>query len=334
MRRPSSLFLGIFLAALGSLSSGTASGGEKSGAGSDPKRQEKGSKEAQPDRPPFEELLRLNAKALFGGNLKLEGESFEVSFNAAGHMAAGFQGQNIIDEKHPMGQGANRRFYAGKDEKPIENFACIGLSNAAAMTAWISRFPVGGDTKIRFNFRIPNLLTLQSGFMVQLNKERSTWIEVDFFTVIKKYAGGNKIGEKPTGLKEYAGPASKWFPRKEVAGVPVEISTVGGKTVVTVLGKEVVSLDKTGDISHGKVAFLFRKIVFTLQDLRISGKLDKAWCEEELKALEKAGKLVLKAPEEKKEEPPPASPGDPAAPAGEKKAGGGKEGKDDGEGDL
>ncbi len=114
-----------------------------------------------------------------------------------------------------------------------------------------------------------------------------------------------------TKLKEYAGPASKWFPRKEGKEVPVVMAEEGGKCSVSFNNTVLVSAP-AGDMAPGKVVFAFRKIAFTLQNLKISGKVDRKWCEAQLAALEKSGKLLLKPPQA------PAKEGEAPPPEGEK----------------
>ena len=117
------------------------------------------------------------------------------------------------------------------------------------------------------------------------------------FTSASKNTFGN-VTRAATPLKEYAGPAPKWFPRKDGKEVPVEISTDDGKLVVNFAGKDLVALPRIGEVPRGKVGFGFRKLAFTIQRLKISGVLDQEWCQAEIKRLEKAGKLKLRpAPE-------------------------------------
>src|SRR6185503_20429554 len=98
--------------------------------------------------------------------------------------------------------------------------------------------------------------------------------------------------------KEFSGHPMKWFPRNRKEGIPVEFVREGSKMTVSVDKKEVVTMEKLPEPTGGKVEFRFRKIVFTLQNLKISGKLDRPWCEKQLKELEKAGKLITKDPNE------------------------------------
>jgi hypothetical protein len=65
-----------------------------------------------------------------------------------------------------------------------------------------------------------------------------------------------------------------------------------------------ISLDEAGEAASGKVSFSFRKISFVVSEMTLSGKYDRAWCEEQFKQLDKEKKLVRKA------EKPPAGPAD------------------------
>jgi hypothetical protein len=266
--------------------------------------------EAPSDRPPLETLLKLNERAIFGGTFTSQGDDrFEVLFNASGQMMKGFetQGPEIIDDKSPLGVGGNRRFFTKKEKDKeiiLAGFAALGLGPPAAKPGvWTSRFPVGGAVKVSFTFRIPNLLTRQSVFNVRLNVDKSNYLESSFFTKVSKMSYGKNLGFATSLIKQYKRPPSDWFPRNEAEGVPVELTVEDQKFTVRMKNAEVVSLDKGTDMTKGKVAFAFTRVAFTIQNLKISGSLDRAWCEKEIEALEKAGKLLLKPPEGKKEEP-------------------------------
>jgi hypothetical protein len=265
--------------------------------------------EGDAGRPALEDLLKYNSAAIFGGQVAILGEDrFEVTFDKAGQMIKGFEGQAIMDETSPGAQGANKRFYTKqekgqKEAKPIEKLAAVAIAPPGSQwTIWTSRFPVGGDVKVTFDFRIPNLLTIESGFFVRIHSTKSQFIQNTFFNTLEM--GATKA---TTTVKQFFGPASKWFPRKEGKEVPIELFEEGGKCSASFNKQVLVTLPKVPDYPPGKVVFGFRKVAFTIQDLKISGKLDRAWCEAQIAALEKSGKLLLKPPVEKKEgeEPPP-----------------------------
>jgi hypothetical protein len=295
-------------------------------AGEEKKSAEKAS---ATERPPLRDLLVWNEATIFGGKLTLDGEDrFAVLFDKPGQMAAGFEGQFIYDEKSPEAQGSNRKFFTRDKDQVIPGLAAIGISPpTSAWTAWTSRFPVAGDVRVKMDFRIPNFLTEQSGFVVRVNWTKDKWLETQFFNSASKQAFGKTLAMAQSQVGEYKRPPPKWFPRKEGKEQPVEIGVEGGKLKVSFAGKDLVTLDKVSDVPRGKVAFAFRKLAFTIQKLQISGVLDKAWCEAEVNRLEKAGKLKLKPPEDPNAPPPePVADPKPAADAeGKKKADGDKE---------
>ncbi|MGH9361784.1 MAG: hypothetical protein ACRD2T_07685, partial [Thermoanaerobaculia bacterium] len=126
------------------------------------------------------------------------------------------------------------------------------------------------------------------------------YLETDFFHRLEKSKGGKGVARRDTPLKEYTAHPMKWFPRNRKDGIPipVEMAVEGDRLRVSVEKKEIVALDKVSDVSQGRVAIGYRKIVFTMQNLKISGKLDRAWCEAEIAALREAGKLLTKPPGE------------------------------------
>ena len=63
-------------------------------------------------------------------------------------------------------------------------------------------------------------------------------------------------------------------------------------------GNEIVACP-VGEEKGGRVAVMFKKIVFTAQNIQISGKLDREWCKKQLVKLQKEGRLA---------EDPPAKP--------------------------
>ncbi len=277
-------------------------------------------------RPPFEELLLFNGDHLFGGKLSLLGDDkVQIAFTAPGQMSRGFEGPGIHDANSPTMTGANRRFIQKKREKDgtevlHENLAVCGLGEQrAGWQVWTSRFSLSGDVKVEFNFRLPGLINVQTGFITRLYVDGKSHLESNFFQTAERHSGGSAVAVSKTAVKEYSGLPSKWFPRNNPAGVRVDLGVEGEKFKVNFSGKELVSLPKVGSDRHGKVAFAFRKIAFTMQDLRITGKVNRTWCESEFERLEKEGKLRLKAPD--------AKPDDLGAPPAPPPSGGGEEKK-------
>ncbi len=265
-------------------------------------------------RPSFEELLLFNGDHLFGGKPSLLGDDkVQITFNAPGQMPRGFEGPGIHDPNSATMTGANRRFIQKKVEKDgteilHENLAVCGLGEQrAGWQVWTSRFALSGDVKVEFIMRLPGLINAQTGFVTRLYVDGKGHLESNFFQTAERHSGGSAVAVSKTAVKEYSGLPSKWFPRNNPNGVRVDLGVEGEKFKVNFQGKETVSLSKVGANRKGKVGFAFRKIAFTLQDLKISGKVDRAWCEAEFNRLEKEGKLRLKPPESN-----PAGPGAPA----------------------
>jgi hypothetical protein len=240
---------------------------------------------------PLERLVELNARELFGGKTRVRGDEIEVTFSADGEMKAGFEGPGIIDSKSPEMKGANRRFIrlkAKKGDEPeqlIPGLCAVGIENGA----WVSRFPVAGNPWVQMSFRVPNLIGTQSSLKVRVNWNKGTGLETSFFQTVSTLLDNKPRATRTTTLKEYQGPPLDWFPRKG-QGVKVEFGIRDGKAQVRMDGKEVVSMPKVVD-RGGKVAVTYTKLLFTLQDLKVTGKLDRAWCEKRIAELKASNKL-------------------------------------------
>jgi hypothetical protein len=252
---------------------------------------------------PLEELIQYNAEKLFGsGKVTIEGDRVTVFLDKDGHLYSTFEGRGLKDSTHADMQGANRRFiqYGKKDgkgkkdeeEKLLPGLVGIGMDGGL----WVSRFPLAGETRLQFDIRIPNILTRQSVLRVYINFKGKPVFETSFFNSISK-SGRRRM----TQYRDYQAHASKWFPRKGEP-VPVEFGIADGQCVVKFNGQEMVACP-SGKETGGKVAFLYSKLLFTVQNLKISGKLDLDWCDETLAELEKKGELLEAPPEppEKKE---------------------------------
>ena len=245
---------------------------------------------------PLERLVELNAAALFGGNAKVDGDRIELEYSADGQVRAGFVGREIIDAGHAQMTGAQRNFIIEekKDgvEKLIPGLAAVGIGQ----DMWVSKFPLAGDARIEFGFRIPNLITQQSTFRVRLNwdPEKNSGYETSFFQSIGYVSRNRTKSSQLTPIKEYQRAASYWFPRKK-SSVKIEYWIKDGECAVRMNGQDMVKVDGIKDLG-GHVAIAYRKIAFTIDNLKISGKLDREWCEKELERLEKKGELKT-APE-------------------------------------
>ncbi len=253
---------------------------------------------------PIEHLVQFNSRALFGsGKVTVVEGRVEILIARDGDLPSAFKGKGVMDSTHPTMKGANRRFIQYGDqkdgEKLLPGLAGIGYGRGV----WVSRFPLAGETKVSFEIRVPNILTRESDLRVRINSKNRAALETSFFNSLSKVSNGIVRGTVLTSLEKYQGPASKWFPRKGEP-IPVEFAVSGGRCSIRFGGEETVAIDGVDD-GGGEVAFLFNKALFTLQNLRISGKLDLDWCEKELARLEKKGKLLEEPPVPEDGEPPP-----------------------------
>ena len=243
----------------------------------------------------FERLVEINSRELFGGKAKVKGDVVEVTFSADGEVKSGFEGTGIIDSKSPEMKGSNRKFIRLKDRKDKEEEQLLpGLCAAGVGEgAWVSRFPLAGNPWVQMSFRIPNLIGTQSAFKMRVNWNKGTGIETNFFQTVSTLSSGKPKATRITSLQEFKGPPLDWFPRKG-AGVKVEFGIREGKAQVRLDGKEVAAMPKVGD-KGGKVALTYAKLLFTIQDLKVSGKLDRPWCEKRIEELKASGKLKTAA---------------------------------------
>ena len=245
---------------------------------------------------PFAKLVELNSAALFGGKVKLDGETIEISYDTDGQMAAGFQGRKIIDSKHPQMQGAQRNFIV-QEKKDDKEILIPGLTACGmGRDAWVSRFPLAGDARVQFGFRVPNLITQQSTFRVRLNfnKKKGTGFETGFFQNLAYLSRGRVKSNKMTPIKKYQRAASYWFPRKK-SSTQIDFGIRDGNCAVKMNGEQMVNVEDISD-QGGHVAFVYDKILFTIDNLKITGKLDRDWVEKEIARLKRRGELVVEKP--------------------------------------
>ncbi|HVR74173.1 MAG TPA: hypothetical protein VMT52_07575 [Planctomycetota bacterium] len=244
--------------------------------------------------PPLERLLELNSAQLFGGKVKVTGEAFEVTFSADGEMAAGFEGKGIIDSKGEQMRGVSRRFIQieKKDDQEVlvPGLSAVGMGEGV----WTSRFPVAGNPWVEFGMRVPNLIGSQSNIKIRVNWQKGSGYETNFFNSVSYIAGGNIKSLQSTPIKEYQPPTFKWFPRKDrKVGLKIGFGIRDGKCSVKIGGREVASLPKAID-KGGKIIIVYSKLTFTIDNLKVSGQLDRKWAEEQIASLRKSGKLKLK----------------------------------------
>jgi hypothetical protein len=259
----------------------------------------------------FERLLEANGPLIFGGRVKVKGDRFEVLFNAAGQMKAGFEGKGIYDSKSEEMKGANRKFIRLKDKKNkdeeeqlLPGLTAIGVGDGS----FLSRFPVAGEPWVEMGFRIPNLIGKESNVRLRVNWKKKSGYETNFFKTIAYVSDGNVKGSQVTPLKEYQGTPDSWFPRKGQS-VKVEFGIREGRLISRMDSKDVV-LMKASD-KGGHIGFAYSKLLFTIVNLKISGKLDRAWCEKEVERLRAEGKLKT-TPDPAPDDLPPEASGEAA----------------------
>ncbi len=245
--------------------------------------------------PGLEQLLEINSALIFGGKATISGERLEVYFDQDGQLAAGFEGKGIIDSKSEQMKGANRNFIILEKKNNVETLVkglcAVGMGDGT----WTTRFPLGGESWVEVNVRVPNLIGAQSNLKLRVNWDKSSGYETNFFNNVYFISDGATKGGATTQVDEYKPHASKWFPRKsKTSFVKAGFGIRDGKCLVQLNGKEIANLGKVSD-RGGKVSIQFSKLAFTLDNLKVSGKLDRKWAEKEIARLRKAGTLKLKA---------------------------------------
>lgn len=161
---------------------------------------------------------------------------------------------------------------------------------------WVSRFPLKGSTRLEFGFRLPNLISSQSNFaaIVNWDPQKRSGYQTGFFHSIARIYDGRPTSHRMTRIKEYRRPPNDWFPRKGES-VPIEFGIGEGTCRVAMSGKETVSCPVKKD-TGGHVSFAFDNIVFTIDNLVITGDMDREWCEKEIERLRSSGELIDSKP--------------------------------------
>ena len=266
-----------------------------------------GEKSGATDAPDLGHLLELNGAAIFGGKVKVRGEKLEITFNANGQMRRGFIGKGIHDADSDLMKGSNRKFIqhgeqkgrgrgrgrgrgGGDEEKLLPGLAALGYEKGV----WISRFPLKGNTWLEFGFRLPNLISTQSSFaaIVNWDPKRKSGYQTSFFQSIAKLSRGRPKARKTTRIKQYRRRPNDWFPRKGES-VKIGFGFDEGVCLVRMVDKELVRYPVKKE-EGGHVSFVFNKLVFTLDNLVITGDMDREWCEGEIAKLKKSGELIEK----------------------------------------
>jgi hypothetical protein len=261
---------------------------------------------AQEPEPPFERLLELNARELFGGQVTAKDGRVTVTFPGKGTFNQGFRSASgkgrgfladLADVKDHVLKGA---VSAGIEEG--FSFAAVDSGEA------LSKFEMADDFKISFKLRTA-VVQPTASIAVRVNQQGpKSFLQTSFFRDIV-VADGSKPRTKRTDQQYFIEPPGKWLVQKEPAFVTVELVFKDKKlsSFVTVAREankperlEVVSQDGIESPSSGKVSFKFSRVNFGVSNLVIEGKLKKEWAEAEIAKLRKAGKLKLKP-----DEPPP-----------------------------
>jgi len=270
------------------------------------KKRKKGYKKGKKKEPaevfePFDKILELNGPAMFGGKVTLKGEQLEILYNQEGQFPVGFEGDGMLDTKSPTLSEAFKAMIKG-----TTGLVVFGLGKGS----WTSRFPIAGDVWVEFGMRVPNLIGSQSNLKVRINwNDRKRYgYETGFFTSISYLSRGRPKGRKPTALKKYQVLPHRWFPRTE-GSLRVAFGIRNGALVSQINSKDIVKLSaKKVKDKGGKIAFVFSELTYTIDNLKIRGKVDRKWCVENLAELKKAGKLKVPPPPPPPPEPPSETP--------------------------
>lgn len=238
------------------------------------------------DEADLDRLIQANSLHLFGkGKVTIQDGTVEILLNKDGHLASAFRGKNIMDSTHPKLAGAERRFI--KDGDSI----LPGLAGVAfGKGIWESRFRLAGKINVSFDIRMPGLVNSQSKPRVRILNKKGTGWETTFFNTISRVAGGKSKGKMLTKDPKYRKPGPKWFPRTGES-IPISFGFDDDGLRVLFKKKELVRTKKAKP-KGGKVVIQFSKIVFTVQNLKITGDLDRDWCKKRLRQLLKSGDLV------------------------------------------
>ena len=155
----------------------------------------------------------------------------------------------------------------------------------------MTRFPLAGEAKVTFGLRFGGFPNRQSLLKLRLNWDPDTksGFETTYFNKVSRIRKGKPQGAPHlTKLKNFRGHPNKWFPKRE-GTVRVKFALEGGRCVAGLEKQELVAVKANDD--GGRVCILFHKVVLTVQNLKLSGKVDFDWCKERLAELEAEGQL-------------------------------------------
>ncbi len=274
----------------------------------------------------FEELFRLNSGKIFGGSVELkkllkdkDEVQVTIHYKEPGQFEKSFEGRGIFNPSTL--KQANRNILKNPEGNgEIKDLVAVGRGSGD----WRSRFELKGDLNIDFNLHIPRIQR-GSQFVLYLHWSRGSFIHTSFFQSGYIMNGGRMKG-KAVAPKEYQASPSSWFDQNAV--IPVAISLKGGKCQVKLKlidtkeakgkggkrGKkeskekkkevELLSIEGAEDLPAGRIQFSFRNLAFVLSNLKISGTLERKWCEAAFDLLESKGQLVLEKKTSEKPKPP------------------------------
>lgn len=272
-------------------------------------------------RPGFEQLFRMNASNIFGGNVKLEkvlkdDVRLTIHYNKPGQIKTGFLVQGLIDPDSL--KKSNRKILENPEGGgEIKNLVVAGEGKLQ------SRFELKGDLAIHFDLRIQMIQRGSQLAFALVQKKPRAMIQSSFFQAALFKAGSRTVARAMAPV-EYQKPPALWFDCKAL--VPVSISLKddsfqvklsmvknkgargkrGGKKKEKDKEKkeavELINLEGVKDFPGGLILISASRAPLVISDLKITGNVDRAWCEKEFDRLEKTGALVLEA---KKEGKPP-----------------------------
>ncbi len=280
------------------------------------------------EEPSFEKLLGLNADKLFGGEVKIEGETVTITYNKPGQFEKGFEGNGTVNPDAVKGH-ARKLFDKPEGGGEMDHIALAARGDGE----WISRFELSGAVRMSFNLRIPafqkgsqvsvrllesakgfHQATVAPGTLLAAAKGKKkpapasfpeTFFDAKALVSVLLSSGDGKFtahlkkrGE--AGDRKGRGGKRGKREKKEGQEKAEEKDKDAGKDRET-LDHEIV-LDDADAPASGKIRVSFSKMTMAMTNVQISGKVNRAWCEAQFKDLEAKNLLVLK--EKAPPEPP------------------------------
>ncbi|MBI4604406.1 MAG: hypothetical protein HY721_20795 [Planctomycetes bacterium] len=258
---------------------------------------------SQEAEPPFERLLELNSRELFGGETTVKGDRVTVRYPGKGLFGQGFRsgggkGRGFVSDLEEI-KDPDMKKRVSQEMEPAFSFAGIDGGEA------LSRFEIADDFKVSFRIRAP-LVPPGASLVLRVNEQDPrTFIQTSLFQSLTVSPGG-KPKTKAASDKRFHGPPSAWLVPRNAPALPVEVVFKDRKLSVFVSlfaekdkpeRIEVLSEEGIEKPTSGRLRIKFSKLTFGVADFVVDGKLHRAWAEAELAKLRKEGKLKLK-PEE------------------------------------